>query len=28
MNTRKLATHISEHGSVYTADVVLGVLGS
>ena len=26
MNTRKLATHISEHGSVYTADVVFGVL--
>ena len=26
MNTRKLANHISEHGSVYTADVVFGVL--
>ena len=26
MNTRKLANHISEHGSVYTPDVVYGVL--
>ena len=26
MNTRKLAQHISEHGSVYTPDVVFGVL--
>ena len=26
MNTRKLATHISEHGSIYTPDVVFGVL--
>ena len=26
MNTRKLATHISEHGSLYTPDVVFGVL--
>ena len=26
MNTRKLAQHISEHGSVYTQDVVFGVL--
>ena len=26
MNTRKLATHISEHGSIYTPDVVYGVL--
>ena len=26
MNTRKLAKHISEHGSVYTQDVVFGVL--
>ena len=26
MNTRKLARHISEHGSVYTQDVVEGVL--
>ena len=26
MNTRKLAQHISEHGSVYTTDVVFGVL--
>ena len=26
MNTRKLAKHISEHGSVYTTDVVFGVL--
>ena len=26
MNTRKLANHISEHGSVYTSDVVFGVL--
>ena len=26
LNTRKLAQHISEHGSIYTADVVFGVL--
>ena len=26
LNTRKLATHISEHGSIYTPDVVFGVL--
>ena len=26
MNTRKMAQHISEHGSVYTSDVVFGVL--
>ena len=26
MNTRKLASHISEHGSIYTPDVVFGVL--
>ena len=26
MNTRKLAQHISEHGSIYTQDVVFGVL--
>ena len=26
LNTRKLAQHISEHGSVYTQDVVFGVL--
>ena len=26
MNTRKLAKHISEHGSIYTQDVVFGVL--
>ena len=26
LNTRKLAQHISEHGSVYTTDVVFGVL--
>ena len=26
MNTRKLAAHISEHGSIYTPDVVYGVL--
>ncbi len=26
MNTRKMAQHISEHGSVYTPDVVFGVL--
>ena len=26
LNTRKLAKHISEHGSVYTHDVVFGVL--
>ena len=26
MNTRKLAQHISDHGSVYTTDVVFGVL--
>ena len=26
MNTRKLAQHISEHGSIYTPDVVYGVL--
>ena len=26
LNTRKLAKHISEHGSIYTPDVVYGVL--
>ena len=26
LNTRQMAQHISEHGSVYTTDVVLGVL--
>jgi predicted histone-like DNA-binding protein len=26
MNTRKLSRHISEHGSIYTQDVVFGVL--
>ena len=26
LNTRKLAKHIAEHGSVYTQDVVEGVL--
>ncbi len=26
LNTRKLALHISEHGSIYTPDVVYGVL--
>ena len=26
LNTRKMAQHISEHGSVYTSDVVFGVL--
>ena len=26
LNTRKLAIHISEHGSIYTPDVVYGVL--
>ena len=26
LNTRKLANHISEHGSIYTPDVVYGVL--
>ena len=26
VNTRKLAQHISEHGSIYTPDVVYGVL--
>ena len=26
LNTRKLANHISEHGSIYTTDVVYGVL--
>ena len=26
MNTRKIANHISEHGSIYTPDVVFGVL--
>ena len=26
MNTRKLAQHIAEHGSIYTSDVVFGVL--
>ena len=26
LNTRKLAQHISEHGSIYTSDVVFGVL--
>ena len=26
LNTRKLARHISEHGSIYTNDVVYGVL--
>ena len=26
LNTRKMANHISEHGSIYTTDVVFGVL--
>ena len=26
LNTRKMANHISEHGSIYTPDVVFGVL--
>ena len=26
LNTRKMAEHIAEHGSVYTSDVVFGVL--
>ena len=26
MNTRKLANHIADHGSIYTPDVVFGVL--
>ena len=26
LNTRRLAQHISEHGSIYTPDVVYGVL--
>ena len=26
LNTRKLAKHIAEHGSIYTPDVVFGVL--
>ena len=26
LNTRKMAHHIAEHGSVYTSDVVFGVL--
>ena len=26
LNTRKLANHISEHGSIYTPDMVFGVL--
>ena len=26
LNTRRLANHISEHGSIYTPDVVFGVL--
>ena len=26
LNTRKMATHIAEHGSIYTPDVVFGVL--
>ena len=26
LNTRKLSRHISEHGSIYTQDVVFGVL--
>ena len=26
MNTPKLAQHIAEHGSIYTSDVVFGVL--
>ena len=26
LNTRKLAQHVSEHGSIYTPDVVYGVL--
>ena len=26
LNTRKLANHIAEHGSLYTSDVVFGVL--
>ena len=26
LNTRKLANHIADHGSIYTPDVVFGVL--
>ena len=26
LNTRKLSNHISEHGSIYTPDVVYGVM--
>lgn len=26
LNTRKLAQHIADHGSIYTPDVVYGVL--
>ena len=26
LNTRKLANHIAEHGSIYTPDVIFGVL--
>ncbi len=26
LNTRKMAQHIAEHGSIYTPDVVFGVL--
>ncbi len=26
LNTRKMANHIAEHGSIYTPDVVFGVL--
>ena len=26
LNTRKMANHISEHGSIYTPDVVFGAL--
>ena len=26
LNTRKLANHIADHGSIYTPDVVYGVL--
>jgi nucleoid DNA-binding protein len=26
MNTRKLSNHIAEHGSIYTPDVVYGVM--
>ena len=26
LNTRKMANHIAEHGSIYTPDVIFGVL--